>query len=88
MAYSLAPPGDEMCFRFYQANVLECDLRGQGNEGRSYDHRFGCSPARQGEETSHWLCGCVGKQTTYLAGRKPANSLCDPLWPVGGGGCF
>ena len=46
MAYSLAPAGVEMCFRFYQANVLEYDLRGQGNEIRPYDHRFCCSPAR------------------------------------------
>lgn len=68
MAYSLAPPGDEMCFRFYQANVLECDLRGQGNEGRPYDHRFGCSPARQGggdQSLALWVCW----QADYLRSR-------------------
>ena len=32
-----------------------------------------------GEETSHWLCGCVGKQTTYGAGRKLKQ---QPLWPL------
>ena len=48
MAYSLAPPGIEMCFPFYQADVLEYDLRGQGNEVGPYDHRFCSSPAREG----------------------------------------